>query len=1466
MRWKRKENGSALGIGFLIPWLLMAASACSPGMFFGNGTDSSILNIPSYHPVQTACAGLKLSSATIDVPTLRGLLDCFNSNHSLDPLANLVHHLSDSDLAPLVRVSNQYLLQNKTRFFQLDQTYQALNHQGIFGQTAQTALTPSVLGSLYSQLGRFLENKDFLVSTINLLRDSFYVTDPTGQNPPQPDRNLLKLMRALAPKLTYDNAADGIGAAVATADSNAFYDLEHTLKGNSPAGRKLDDVTGPLLKYLMGDPQDPSRGNIGYEFTQALLNDQLFPVLDSLMGNDQNQVKINLPRMSASLKALLADNADVLSGMNSLFYYLNGPITCMKGSESVPNGDMYMLEEIARIPTSAEVANFINRGELLTLLTLEPLCDYPPQLAEYYPAVKKIASEAAIEPTADMMRSIYNNVVKVDDSGESHPLAQFLVKVMSDTGLKFLMPMLAELYDRGSIDSALLLGALLPVDQEQKVIDAVTFLTKPSQDLDGKSPYDILITLIPRVNQKDLDAFILGAAEFLNSPDSDQPMFSPIVHDLRTGYYVNDAHPFVDMTHDFMSDALKNQDVMNSLFVIANRPEFPAVLDLLSKMARDGSLKQLGDQLMKLFHDFAMEGKTDIHAGTEPPQPIGRHNLKVTDLNSFKFDAPEPTVANEGCANLDLNFELNQYADPGFKQNIGNYLSCLNTDGGLYPDVVQSVNFLENTETESGKSYYGWFMDLFNTMSFDSAELRYVTDGWMNEFESADHQFDRTLQSLWYWINYPLRSASDATDKGGDVLRPLLDLAAPIMSAPRDALDYVEKYLASVITQPDVPQLMQYMQKIGGLSPAPEPSPEQGDYDINRIMRWVGNKECENLASDPTTRSQQEFQRANEIIADYDNAVTSWSVDASGRPLPSWSWNDFQSILQPLFDKFSNPSVSSAPGRPVLNAVVNIMGYFTLDPNGKPNQSQHFPPSYLEQFLRERSNDYKLITYYYPGDPTPRVRLVSSLDRLELVLINVDFMAPWPISQNFGLKFLQEMALAWGDEPYDMWPDEVKQLYPKGSGKMPLTLAQVVAQINSTQQEFENIVGFPPLPGCKQVADPNDPPDVQAYETSDPHANTGGLPNWLLGKNADDLKRGLYNSYEVQSVLNENLPGSGSPLAGGMKVVRDLTFELYRSTPTQYRNPQAGDNNNLSVLITMSRLGLLHQSGRALRQFSSNDPALSDFFTAMLHGGISSGLQSVLDDLFINDPSQQLVWQVLKQIFDTVGTPDEPNMKQMAFYTLAMSGQLLSQPEQLNLIDPVMGTLGVLLHQYRTYLTQNAGSLANVFRSQTSSYFTRALYEDDDMANKLRLATIMRDALSDPNLSTNAMSVLISLTSVSGDPWAPWKVFVGRMNALAALPAYQDLNMAEMSGKMMDFLEEKAPYSSDPEAIQLNAALRQYLADRLAGGDIDQFLLLAKNNPDDLYKVLKTVSHYSNDGQLKEFFDTIYRSLSQTGR
>ena len=154
-------------------------------MFTDTGPDNDLLNRQSYRRVNTACAGLSLASSTMDVSTFRSLLHCFNSTGALQEIETLFDKLSDDDVGVIVETMNRNFLNDTRLLYQVENTYAILEKRGI--------LNPSL-----SQLGRLLENEEFITSGLALVKEGYSGTK----------HNTLRAIEELSKKVTPDNMVD----------------------------------------------------------------------------------------------------------------------------------------------------------------------------------------------------------------------------------------------------------------------------------------------------------------------------------------------------------------------------------------------------------------------------------------------------------------------------------------------------------------------------------------------------------------------------------------------------------------------------------------------------------------------------------------------------------------------------------------------------------------------------------------------------------------------------------------------------------------------------------------------------------------------------------------------------------------------------------------------------------------------------------------------------------------------------------------------------------------------------------------------------------------------------------------------------------------------------------------------------------------------------------------------------------
>ncbi|HCM41408.1 MAG TPA: hypothetical protein DIS93_15735 [Bdellovibrionales bacterium] len=1418
--------------------LSLATQACSLGMF-GSGIDQGVKNTPSYRKINPACAQVDLSKPELDPKSFRELLGCLNANQGLEALHQLVARLTDAQLQSLIAVVNRNILRNPGRLYQLEKTHAMLAEDG--------SLDESLL-----HLGKLIENEEFIASSIALLKDGYFVPDQSENNdakqsPEQKktfasDRIVLKALQRLSTKITPRNSARALDALLSLASSKAFPELLQKFGKQQVSTQPLREITDQLLAYLQS--KDPGHPALAQELLGALVNQDLFAVQDQLLGASPEALRSRIPRTTSVLKVLLAGDARMMNGLTSLIHYARAPIPCLSGGASVEDPIQFMIREL--LDHKSDPATFLQKDNVLTLTWMNSFCAYPPELGQNYSALLELAETSAIHPMVELLSAL--NAVK---HGNRSPLLDLVLQLLGDTGtenstgIKRLLPLLSEFTDRGVWDSLLLTATLLKPEARDSVSDLLQFMLEPAPELDGKSAFEIFSTLLTRTSPDHFFKFISSMRQFA---DSREPFLAPGLHVVRRGFHSNNVHPLTELIQTILAEAPMNESAFSTLFEISEMPEFSDTLRLFSEMSKDGRMKDLLSTIFTLFHKFAATGSSAVEKTSPPPfTPEIRHDYSTSDLVDFE-DIPPVTEIGSGCRKLDFNIPLSDTQNPGFGSQLGNLLSCINSDH-QHDEYVKAIEFLNEAKTEHGNSYFTQLVDLIAgarlTGTHNSVLVRNFIQAFDDGATASGGKIFRLIEALPFWLG----------EKGENAVEPLLKLARPIIAQARPELERLEAFAANdILRHKDFTQLLGYFRRLqNSTSPAQPPADASEAYDLQALETEIRKNEC-----DGPTDAQSLARRAREVIYDFENASNNWEL-VNGRTRDSWNIQTVKDRLDPILQKMADPA-QSAPDHTLKDALLKFLGYFSLQPGASPSRDSHFSRDALFNFFKDRSNDYQPISYIYEPDGKPRVRLVNSMDRLELVLINADIVVP-AFRKNYGLQFTAEIGEAWGDEPFEVWPREIQEKFPKNSRKKPKTLRQAVDHINKTFRFFLWLTRDPELPDCRQAnwRSKNDP-TRHFWGEDGIDRMKDSMENWGFLKSFVDLKKtrtALFNVNQVIDVLYENLPEKRSD---GTRILRNLFFELYYSSPKQFRSSKALTQNNLRVAIDLVKMGIGRQPGRLLRELApeqsptTNGPAqlTREFFISLTEAANAPGTPAVLD-LLIREPGRVLTWEALSEIFELIdsSTPEQlQTIKQSAFYALIAG-------HQLGIADVLMNSAQAVLSEHQEYLGQNTAKMNSLVRSTAVRDFLKNFAEDQNLENKNLFALWSQSFLNQPQVAVDGISILQAIDS---DPQARagWNEFLTRRDQILASPDYQKLNLTEALAPVFDFFQEK---SSDPDSTATARRLRLYLADQLEQGTLDQLFVLAASNPAEFYQVLKIPSRAVENGELQDFLRMVRRTL-----
>lgn len=1511
-------------------------------MFFGGGPDKTVLDAERYRKTNSACAQMNLS--TLDVAATRAISRCFNSQGKIKEIDLLINGggaskgLTDAQLKPIVELANQKIIQNQAILYKIEKTFQTLKSKLL--KEPQPNGQPTLLSSAFTQAGKILENADAISSGIALLKDGMF-----DKSDSKLDKNILKALEIVASRMTDENILKTLEVGIRLSGGKAFQTLQDHFKKDLKNPRDLGTLVQGVFDYLREDhlyscdERDKSiKASINRELIQSIRNGDLFATLDDLMGRDEATIKARIPSLVSVFNSTLIRSSTgdplLFERLSAAFHDLNGPISCMKDAKSISNAAMHLISELNALPSASQAPQYILKESPLTLMALAPFCELPKSINTHYSALIEITEKGAMVPLAELTRTLSKPVRAWPGCSNSkdlrgtdpkpafpgptsyRPLATLLLNALADSGkdgtsgILKLIPTLSELTER-DVWTDLLLVASSPNDGDRKAIEeTLQFFVEPQSALDGKSIYDVFVQAISRHSYKHLFQFVVSLKKYM---DLNPGFFKTALITFRESYYANSVHPYVELIREVMSEATQREAFFKTIFEVSDQPEFIGAIRLIAKMSQDNTMIELQENILSLFHKFA-EGaaKTTVISDTElkPFSRTNLHDLGHDDLTSFKFVTikvgKEFPWYTEDCRKLDLSFLLDQTSDPRFKEQFDAFFACQSQ--GTDTAFKTAAEFLLKSKTTDGKENFFELpirltKDLAATLS--SWDVNYLIDGWLDSMKNQN--FTKMLDAVPLWVG----TESDS------VLQPLLNVSGSIVQKAQGELDRLQDFGAHLLSQDQFPLLLSDLHEAFTADRDPPPLPDlpdstfdhlekmekwlkkaaPGQTAFERIENWVEKKECYRFygISDPAQKRTQIRNRVWDIINEPWETLNTWEL-VGNQPRKSFTLAELKNFLNPIFKELNSVTVPTAE-HSTLQGTVNFLKWFTLGySNENGGNSPHYAPDYLLKWLYERSTDYRLITYYYPKEQYARVRLVNSLDLLELVLESVNMMTPkvlpWVNSRNMAMDFLQEIGEAWSDLPRSKWPLAIQKKFPVG-GPRPRTILEAVrdivdrhdmpAGLNNLTKLTNVYVGVPHLPDCYQA--------VEGKSDLDGAAILAGVTDLILhGDQLSEFQSRIYNIHQVNSILEENAPGGqkGS-FAAGLEVIRDLSFQLLYSSPEASRNPEDIEKNNLKVLVASTMLGNMHQLGRVLQDFPPGedglpaDPVIKDLFRVVIRASTSPYLMGVLGQLFEVDRNQELIWNIISQVFDIFNrksTLDRPRMNQFVTNLGAILNQLEEWVPGKNspVLDQLLAGTEQILRRHQDFLAKPEVDLVSEFLpSKTLSSFTAAFYSNlkGNPERQKRTAALVYAFTSNPAHAPVSYPYLESTLKVlravyeEDDSRANWKKFLTQLDALVESPSYRSLNLKDAWKPLLLFLEEKASEDGtarSAEAVALARKLRTYGAKFLKAHTLDEFLILAKNNPKEFYQVLQTLRTSLNQGSdegLRDFFKVVERSLSE---
>ena len=754
------------------------------------------------------------------------------------------------------------------------------------------------------------------------------------------------------------------------------------------------------------------------------------------------------------------------------------------------------------------------------------------------------------------------------------------------------------------------------------------------------------------------ELFIHGNAEQItNGFISLEPLFNK-----KNEYLGKTFHFFDQIISEFPiipEPKLENSNHSLQLFLkkTLQYPQLNALFLKTAKLIREHKIISMIDQTLLIFESYLGRGKFNIHYLAFQPE-----NLKSFFSYSFLLDklSNVSKSIHQPCAALSSDWQFNsdlKKLDLLLKcQNSNTITQALSDLAHAANQKLNALPFILKTQA----SVINHLMLVDSHLLFDTvAGFLSLTKSQLNSFHQYFTQGAQGLSLIQepFLVSQKLRQFMAGELKKPSLFTSLSELfqlpkdASPPLVTMNDQLKLFSK-IDTLIDRDQSLMNIDFDQGLRALIMQYCPS-----LDINDKNCEIDDDQVKLYLASPPALSKK-------IKTDYLISSQNWLYPSKNN---TWSHTEetptqikeIEYHLNPLLHLLrSAPSVASS----FFSAIQLIQ-----------NQSQD-----LNSFLKDRAFRFQLIPYYYELPHFPlkskrefhsrlRIRITSDLDRLELLAMNADFKA-FHLTSNFGLTYIREIGLAWGDEPASRWPPSLSKFknlercspdLPEGGSNCVRTALQVKNYIHSEMSKFDKGI-------------------LQQLGNCDPRGHTA-LTKWLQNKlcnpELSDISARLFNLRFLISLLDKELPDQND----GIRVLRNLFYGLYahnqESQFNQFPNGLQFDSSclenpgnelkpicqfdNLTLISRLTRLGLIHQIGLSyLNQTNSPMPELINFVNRIASQETISNSIS----LFLNTKAAQtLLEDGLRFSFQTKSHPAN---------SLSSIAKTASYIENLNWVNP----------------------------------------------------------------------------------------------------------------------------------------------------------------------------------------------------
>jgi hypothetical protein len=1053
--------------GCVAIFLLLSAFGCSSSLFTED-KKSELEQARGDGSFNQACLGLNLSKAELDVPTTRSLITCLNSNGGLQSYDDLVRSLSDPQLQVLLDTFNHELLSNNVRMKAVDASFKQMDERGI-------------LARLLEKSAKILSNGKLIRSGVRLLRQGSLLDSGTARklNP-----DIVQSVKILSRELGYDangrystaaaraNLANALEMGVRTTALKSFKALGQGLRSDIPLYDRTHDLkffTERGLEYFKTKIREDRA--LAKALLWGIEDGSLFVGFDHYFydqcergrgGNCESQnrdpVKLGLDHqiqaMESFLRLLALEKKDELLGPTvRLFRVMDDPISCMAGTKTIPNADMHVMQELAKLEP-LEVPQWTMRTNLLKMTLANSMCQFPSDgdlsFNDLISVLRELAREA-VQPSAQESRNntqgafgrplvTIAHFLKGLELGDEQPMSssarkdlkrymnypeneryrRFLIHWLGDknrdvNAYTHLADAIGEVSrpERGVVGNLLyLVNAPAPNSKDREdVRSAIRTVMIARAELNGRSIYDVFTDSLLKVDLSTLYDLFLGTSELI---DLREELANPLLEVARETLLMNDANPLVEIALSLGVNADQNELLVQTLFDIADTTQFDSAMQLTARMAENGTLRELLKGVLMMF-----SGRT---TGIPAPNPlaVAPVNYISPDRDRSTADrapwAPIPPKWPENSDGVDACYALN--LDLGFgnpfpgteagrlawEQQINKVAACSNAKGDK-AELESFLKYLVQNQVSQGKSAIGALVEIFADLIPSGGDLNLIKQIY-DEFSDllTDSRSFQDVQAMNDILPFLFGKQYCTSD---------YDKKMPVCERGAEQLSVVQGLARSfsVIANEDA--------KLQSLLNVAKVAVEDARMPKAVAFNYDASNEAERRANDPKNYP---------FVVDKKPPLVSYPINSYPKnekllDLLKQQIREFEGVepteklirqknedyfKQPLpgelkYYKYGNkwlPGYKDAPEfkksvKPLLDELAKgdrIKATLTFF---ERMHKDPYTPEWWAGWFRRLANNVEPIPYYYPGTyppaHKPTVRFVNQLELLELVVGNADF-------------------------------------------------------------------------------------------------------------------------------------------------------------------------------------------------------------------------------------------------------------------------------------------------------------------------------------------------------------------------------------------------------------------------------------------------------------------------------------------